>query len=248
MENRQQNRKRTGLLAALALCCILAVGGGVMAWFSAHDEVSNVFTNDGGITDPEKEPDPNNPEIPGNTPNTDGKIEEDKWKPDSPITPGSSVAKNPNVGIGSASPDAYVFVEVENGLGDGTYFILNDNWMPVDNSATQYQGAQGWAGIHESDVTAQGSAYTGGLFVYIKGGTGTTLPEAMGQLKPNGDCAYTGEVFSRVYAGPNAIISGATPKMDVKAFLAAGGEGEDVTSANSRNEIIEAAKAWTKNN
>lgn len=247
MENRQQNRKRTGLLAALALCCILAVGGGVMAWFSAKGEVNNVFTSGGGITDPEKEPDKNDPEKPGVEENTDGKVEEDKWEPNSPITPGSSVPKNPNVGIGSTSASAYVFVEVENNVGDGTYFILNDNWMPVDVDAAKYDGAEGWVAVHENAQDVQNKAYSSGLFVYKKGAQEGTLPAAMMQLQPN---SYTGEVFSKVFAGPSAVIADdGNVTMDVKAYLAAASsDTEDVTSDAAKNEILAAAKAWAKTN
>lgn len=248
MESRQQNRKRTGLLVALALCCILAVGGGVLAWFNVTDTAENVFTSGGGITDPDKEPDPDNPEKPGEENNIDGgKVEEDKWEPSSPITPGSSVPKNPNIGIGQDSASAYVFVEVENNVGDGTYFVLNDNWMPVDADATKYNGAKGWAAIHENAQDVQNKAYSSGLFVYKKGAQEGTLPAAMMQLQPN---SYTGEVFSKVFAGPNAVIADdGDITMNVKAYLAAASsDTEDVTSDAVKNEILAAAKAWTKTN
>lgn len=250
MEEKRTNRKRVGLLAALAMCCVLAVGAGVMAWFSAQDNVENVFTSGGNITDPEKEPSPTDPEKPGTEENTNGgKIEEDKWEPDSPITPGASVPKNPNVGIGSDSPAAYVFVEVENKVGVGTYFILNDNWMPVDDSITKYTGDKGWAAIHEGDTQTQAKAYSGGLFVYKKGAMGTSLPDAMTLLTPaGGQCVYTGEVFSKVFAGQTAVIEQTNPTMNVKAYLAAGGENEDITTSEAKAEILAAAKAWTTSN
>lgn len=248
MDSKQTGRKRTGLVVALALCCILAVGG-VYAWFSAQANVENVFTSGGNITDPEKEPSPTDPETPGTEENTDGKIEEDKWEPNSPITPGASVSKNPNVGIGSKSPEAYVFVEVENKVGAGTYFILNDNWMPVDGFATSYKGDKGWAAIHEGDSQIQAKAYSGGLFVYKKGTAGTSLPDDMTLLTPaGGQCVYTGEVFSKVFAGQTAVIEQTNPTMNVKAYLAAGGENEDITTSEAKAEILAAAKAWTTSN
>lgn len=249
MEEKRTNRKRAGLLAALAMCCVLAVGAGVMAWFSAQTNVENVFTSGGNITDPEKEPNPTDPEKPGAEDNTDGKIEEDKWEPNSPITPGASVPKNPNVGIGSDSPAAYVFVEVENKVGAGTYFILNDNWMSVDGSATQYTGEKGWAAIHEKDTQIQAKAYSSGLFVYKKGTAGTSLPNDMALLAPaDGQCVYTGEVFSKVFAGQAAVIEQTNPTMNVKAYLAAGGENEDITTSEAKAEILAAAKAWMTSN
>ena len=60
---------------------ILAVGGGVLAWFSAQDSVTNTFVQGGGITDPDKEPDPDNPTKPDpdGTADPDGFITETEW-------------------------------------------------------------------------------------------------------------------------------------------------------------------------
>lgn len=256
MEQQTTNRKKTGLLVALALCCILAVGGGVMAWFSAQDQFVNVFTSGDGITDPEHKPQPGEPETPDPSnptdPETDGKIFEDKWVPESAISPDSVVAKNPNIGIGKTSRPAYVFAEVENNLGDGTYFLLNDNWMPV--AAAQYKGAQGWASIHVNDTAAQAKAYTSGLFVYVgKGGATTGDPVAnMAMLTPktvNDSCggAYTGELFSKVYAGKTAVINADNPDMVVKAYLAASSNDSENMEA-AKQEILDSAKKWVVNN
>ncbi|MFR2950315.1 MAG: SipW-dependent-type signal peptide-containing protein [Collinsella intestinalis] len=50
MDSKQTGRKRTGLVVALALCCILAVGG-VYAWFSAQDSKTNTFVQGNGVTE-----------------------------------------------------------------------------------------------------------------------------------------------------------------------------------------------------
>lgn len=255
MENRQRNRKRTGLLVALALCCILAVGGGVMAWFSSTDIEINVFKEGTGITDPEKKPDRTDPENPGQDdtePGVDGNIIEDKWVDKSVISADSVVAKNPNVGIGKDSADAYVFVEVENNLGTaGTYFVLNENWVSVDNCVA-YDGAKGWASVHGTDGAAvRGKAYVSGLFVYVGKDAGKTSPTDMALLSPNEKGvtgAYTGELFSKVYAGNKAEIA-KEPKMNVKAYLVAkSNNSDDIESDDAKQEIINAAKTWAKTN
>lgn len=254
MESRQQNRKKTGLLVALALCCILAVGGGVMAWFSSTDHEANVFKEGTGITDPEKKPDPTDPENPGTGETSqpaDGNIIEDKWVHESVISADSVVAKNPNVGIGKDSADAYVFVEVENSLGTGTYFVLNKNWVPVDNCVA-YDGTKGWASVHGTDGAAvKGKAYVSGLFVYVGKDDGKTSPTDMALLSPNDKGttgAYTGELFSKVYAGNKAEIE-KDPKMNVKAYLVArSNDSEDIASGDAKQEIINAAKTWAKTN
>lgn len=269
MENRQQNRKRTGLLVALALCCVLAVGGGVMAWFSARDEVGNVFTSGDGITDPEVQPkpdpnpDPDKPVNPDPDPNKpvdedkehlNGKIIETKWVPNSAITADSVISKNPNVGIGLNSKPAFVFVEIENKLGEGSYFILNKGWLPV--IATQYEGAEGWASAHGDGTAVKDAAYSSGLFVYVGESKESEVENAMTLLTPKEvestgkGGAYTGEVFSEVYTGGKFNIS-AEKKIDVKAYLVAESSAEEFIGADAvkkRKEIVGAAKAWMTSN
>lgn len=250
MENRQQNRKRTGLLAALALCCILAVGGGVMAWFSITTEKTNTFTDGSSITEPDKKPDPGNPEEGGNEDNEKGDqwIVETEWEDNSPITPGSIVPKNPNVGIGKGSKDAFVFVEVENGLGNDAYFVLGENWAPVTGYATLYGG--------DKDVTIPSEKYARcykeGLFVYVGPNSQAVDEAGMAQLihDENGvKDKYTGEVFSKIYANKDFKLD-AGKTIEVKAYLASASEKELTGSneAKTKNEIIAKAKAWADEN
>lgn len=250
MENRQQNRKRTGLLAALALCCILAVGGGVMAWFSITTEKTNTFTDGSGITEPDKKPDPGNPEEGGNEDNEKGDqwIVETEWEDNSPITPGSIVPKNPNVGIGKGSKDAFVFVEVENGLGNDAYFVLGENWAPVTGCVTLYGG--------DKDVTIPSEKYARcykeGLFVYVGPNSQAVDETGMAQLihDENGvKDKYTGEVFSKIYANKDFKFDAGTT-IEVKAYLASASEKEltGPNEAKTKNEIIAKAKAWADEN
>lgn len=118
MENKK--KKRYGIIAALLLL-VLAAGVGTYAWLTATQTLNNVFTV-GSINTPEKKPDPNQPDKPGQE-NNDGKayLFETKWKDSSKIVPGSSTDKNPNVGIAKGSDDAYVFIYVKNAMvKDGT--------------------------------------------------------------------------------------------------------------------------------
>ena len=188
-----------------------------------------------------------------------GNIIETEWQPNSAISAESSVAKNPNIGIGKTSKPAYVFAEVENGLGAGTYFILNPGWEAVN--ATSYDGTKGWAAIHANDPDKQGKAYTSGLFVYVgENPQGSDVTDRMALLesktvtgKDGKWGAYTGELFSKVYAGNKAEITGNNQdrKMDVKAFLAAASSAGEFTGASAseaKAEILAAAKAWTTSN
>lgn len=248
MDSKQTGRKRTGLVVALALCCLLAVGG-VFAWFSAQDSKNNTFVQGNNVTEPNKKPDPTDPET-GQDPSTgqnndrlDKWLVETNWKPNSAITADSVIPKNPNVGIGKDSKDAYVFLEVENNLGAGAYFVLGDNWAPVTGETTKFEGA----------TFPEGKAdrcYTGGLFVYT-GKDGTSEADMkMLVHDPDGlKDKYTGEAFDKIYTTKGYKFAESNSTIKVKAYLAAASaEGEDMTSQAVKDEIVAKAKNWVDNN
>lgn len=242
MDSKQTGRKRTGLVVALALCCLLAVGG-VFAWFSAQDSKTNTFVQGDGVTEPEKKPDPNKPQQGGSDNNEalDKWLIETNWKDNSAIAADSIVAKNPNVGIGKDSKDAYVFLEVENNLGDGSYFVLGDNWAPVKGKADKFNGA----------TFPEGKAdrcYKGGLFVYVGDSKGAD-ESAMEMLVHNvGNDVYTGEAFDKIYTTKDYTFAGSSNTIKVKAYLAAASADEDMTTQTVKGEIIAKAKDWAQNN
>lgn len=229
----QQKKKRTGLVIALVACLALVGVAGVMAWYSSTSEITNNFV-DGGITEPGTDPtDPNKPLKPEVTPNPEhnghqdqvnGNIVENQWIANSKVTPGSSIPKNPNVGIGKNSDSCYVFVNVKNNFTSGAHFTLNNGWKAVE--ATQYKG--------------QAKEYTGGLFVYV----GKDVPVNTGnaailEANPAAD-SWTGEVFSKVKFDADAEL-GANKTIKVSAYLvAASNKTEQIDVA----EITDAAKAW----
>lgn len=230
----KKNRKRTVVAVALVACLALAGTMGVMAWYSAQSEITNTFTT-GNIQPPTTDPtDPGakDPLQPGVDPSEgghkgqmNGNIVEDAWIPNSHIAAGSTVAKNPNVGISPKSDAAYVFVYVDNNLGTGTHFKLNENWKAVE--ATQYNGVSG--------------EYTGGLFMYVgKGGADATMlaPDTVGGLD-----VWTGEVFSSVTADADAVIQG-NPQMKVSAYMVAKSSANEKLDAKTATD---AAKVWVTN-
>lgn len=238
-------RKRTTLTVVLIACLVLAVGAGVFAWFSAQDSKTNTFVAGDGVTEPDKKPDPDNPEQGGTDPNEelDKWLIETNWKDNSAITPDSIVPKNPNVGIGKDSKDAYVFLEVENNLGEGAYFVLGDNWAPVTGKATKFDGA----------TFPEGKAdrcYTGGLFVYTgNGGTSEADMKMLVHDSAKLNDMYTGEAFDKIYTTSSYTFADANSTIEVKAYLAAASaEGEDMTSQTVKDEIVVKAKAWTQTN
>lgn len=229
----QQKKKRTGLVIALVACLALAGVAGVMAWYSSTSEITNNFV-DGGITEPGTDPtDPNKPLKPEVTPDPEhnghkgqvnGNIVENQWIANSKVTPGSSIPKNPNVGIGKNSDNCYVFVNVKNNFTSGAHFTLNDGWKAVQ--ATQYKG--------------QANEYTGGLFVYVGNGTPVNTGDAaILTVNPTAD-SWTGEVFSKVKFDTDAVL-GDSKSIKVSAYLvAASNKTEQISIA----EITDAAKAW----
>lgn len=249
MDSKQTGRKRTGLVVALALCCLLAVGG-VFAWFSATTSKTNTFTQGGSITEPTEKPKPDpNPDGSGDggteTIKPDGNIVETEWVDKTGINPDSIVAKNPNVGIGKNSKSAYVFVEVENALDPANaYFVLGDKWAPVDGLANQY------AGDKDVTIAAPNRTYTGGLFVYVGDNKTGIIADDMAMLTGKTNVSvYTGEVFNRVYTNKDFKFGGSNNTITVKAYLAAASnEKEDVTTSEVKNEILTKAKAWAGSN
>lgn len=229
----QQKKKRTGLVIALVACLALVGVAGVMAWYSSTSEITNNFV-DGGITGPGTDPSvPDKPLRPEFNPDSEhnghhgqvnGNIVENLWIENSKVTPGSSIPKNPNVGIGTDSDSCYVFVNVENNFTSGAHFTLNNGWKEV--VADQYKG--------------QANEYTGGLFVYV----GKDAPVNTGtavrlEANPAAD-SWTGEVFSKVKFDADAEL-GANKTIKVSAYLvAASNKTEQIDVA----EITDAAKAW----
>ena len=226
-------RKRTTLTVVLIACLVLAVGAGVFAWFSAQDSKTNTFVQGNGVTEPQKKPDPNKPQQGGE------KLNEALDK--SAIAADSIVAKNPNVGIGKNSKDAYVFLEVENNLGDGSYFVLGDNWAPVGGKVDKFNGATFPEGKTDR-------CYKGGLFVYVGDSKGAD-ESAMAMLVHNaGNDVYTGEAFDKIYTTKDYAFAGSSNTIEVKAYLAAASADEDMTTQTVKGEIIAKAKDWAQNN
>lgn len=134
MENKR--KKRYGIIAALLLL-VLAAGVGTYAWLTAQSSLTNNFTT-AGINKPATDPDHPNQPLPDDNNKVNGNLTETKWVKDSKLAPGVSVPKNPNVGIGKGSEDAYVYVFVNNKTASAgadhsktTYFTINSAGRPL---------------------------------------------------------------------------------------------------------------------
>lgn len=243
MENKK--KKRYGIIAALLLL-VLAAGVGTYAWLTATQSLENVFTI-GKFETPDKKPDPENPERPGTEPGGNAYLFETAWKEDEEhkMVPGSSMDKNPNVGIKKGSDNAFVFIYVknaivktnaENALAKTPYFTLNaTNWKPVEDSTV---GAK---------TNGNEGQYVSGLFMYAKGSENG--PATLGAKLAERD-VYTGELFSTVKI-PGAmtrddVVTGDNVKSEivVSAFIFGADQSDGTTSA--ADNAIAQAKAWAK--
>lgn len=228
----QQKKKRTGLVIALIACLALVGVGGVMAWYNAQSQLTNTFTT-GNIKPPTTDPDEpekpikpeTKPEDGGHKGQVDGNIVEDKWIPGSAITPGSTVDKNPNIGLAPGSDDAYVFVYVKNNFANGvTFAIDNTKWAPV-------------AGYVDDDTNTGDNVYKGGLFMYTKVGADPALLPS-DKTPVTGKDVWTGPLFKYVTASDDAVINDGD-SIVVSAYLAAGKkDGAQLTANDAKAEAI----------
>lgn len=228
MENKK--KKHYGIVAALLLL-VLAAGVGTYAWLTVTQSLDNVFTV-GSFGPTDKKPDPTDPEKPGSDENNGAYLFETKWVENSKIVPGATADKNPNVGIKKGSDNAYVFIYVKNAMvKDGTaatdtpYFMLNNNWKPVDGKVS----------------TSVDGKYLSGLFMYAK--DATAGPAVLGAKDAATD-VYTGELFSKVvFPGTlDGSMVANKPKMTVSAYIfGADQKGEEADAAAN---ALKQAKAW----
>ena len=226
MENKK--KKRYGIIAALLLL-VLAAGVGTYAWLTAQSSLPNNFTT-AGINKPTTDPDHPSWPLPDDNTKVNGNLTETKWVANSKLAPGVSVPKNPNVGIGKGSENAYVYVFVKNETASAgtpnsrkTYFTINSGWKAVE--ATTVEG--------------EPTHYLGGLFVYVGDGT-----EATPLIASKTEDKWTGELFSNVTTPKETEQKdfAKDAKMTVNCFVYAA----DSTTEGSAASAEVAAKDWAK--
>ena len=206
-----KSKTRSILTVCLALALVAAAVLGTIAYMTAQDSKTNTFTV-GSF---------NKPTDPENHQTLDSYLLEKNWVENSKLVPGGSVAKDPKVGIGAGSEDAYIYVYVDNEtLTEASKklvtFTLGDGWTAVANHAVAGDAAK---------------TYVSGLFKYntkLTGGKWTT------------------NVFEQVDVSANANTTdfAAKPQMTVYAYIhqATGSAGADLaTTADA------AAITWSAN-
>lgn len=214
-----KTKTRSILTVCLALALVATVVMGTIAYMTAQDSKTNTFT----VGSFNKPTDPKNP-----TQTLTSYLIEPSWVENSKLVPGGSVAKDPKVGIGAGSEEAWVYVYVDNKtLTDASAnknlvtFTLNDGWEAVAGT---------------EPITSGGKEYAGGLFKYSTKLTATADADA-----------WTGTIFDKVNVSAEADVddfntaNNAKPTMTVHAFIhqANGGNGAIDTTI-----IEKAAKDW----
>ena len=216
----EKNNKKKFLIGALAVLLVAVAVGGTIAWLNAQSKLTNSFTV-GNITEPEK--DPEGGDLPDDSTKVDGNLYEPNWVDGAKLVPGDAVAKDPMVGLGKGSEDAYVFIYVdnnaakENEAATAPYFTLNE----------------GWAAVEAIKSTFNEDAYIGGLFVY-----GAANAPVLVDAEADRD-VWTNSAFSTVTppSNINADAFDENPTIEVYSY---------VVAADTAENALADAKAWVE--
>ena len=125
--------KKTTKIIALLLCAVLLVAGSVMgtlAYLTSHAEVKNTFTA-GNVTitmDEARVDEYGVPEAGA------ARVANNTYK----LIPGHTYTKDPTVKVGADSEDCWVFVKIENGLGDAVSITTENGWAALPNGYYAY--------------------------------------------------------------------------------------------------------------
>lgn len=210
-------KAKTRSLLSLCLAAVLVMSAvlGTIAYMTAQDSVTNTFTV-GSFSNPD-------PTDPDHTEKLHEYIEESSWEEGSKLIPGESIAKDPKVGIGAGSEDAWVYVYIKNNL------------ITKDADAVTFTLNEGWEAVQADEVTPDSGVYTGGLFKY-----NTKLSTA------DGNDAWTATIFDKVNVSADATVDGfdsANLTMVVNAYIhqAKDDNGEIATATIEQN-----AKDWAE--
>ena len=226
---KQKKMKKKSLVTLAVVCLLLcATALGTVAWLTASDEVVNKFTV-GSITEPDVGPvDPENPDPNGTDtpdaydPDVDGNLFEPYWKDNSKLVPGYSISKDPYVGIGAKSENAYAFVNVTNNFGYNVYFELNEGWRAIE--ATEM-------------IIEDKAYYTDGIFRY-ENALNASETDSVWTATP---------VFSEVIVAEDATVEELTAVTDkeikVECFLH---QATDEAGTDLKTTATEAAREFYK--
>ena len=271
----KDNRKR-GLVGVLAVLLALVCVGGTIAWMTAEDSLKNTFTV-GSFNEPTK---PSEPDDPDSDEDEDKDEDEDGTKPGGflfetewdenktpQLTPGKATAKNPNIGLGKDSQDAYIFIFVKNNAVDATdgvtleknapFFSIEKQWAAVtDNNSTDGENANQVVTPTQSEGEgAPSGAYVDGLFMYVADNSSSPSVPALFDIDSNltydnvaQDNAYTGELFETITIpnGNGEGIKAADANVSVYAYIYGADSAASDDDEGSASAALEAAIQWAE--
>ena len=258
----EKNNKKKFLIGALAVLLVAVAVGGTIAWLTANDQATNTFTV-GSFQDPGKDPETDEGDDQdkdeSETNNLGGYLFETEWPLDEngetkegeepKLMPGVATPKNPNVGIGAGSDNAYVFLYVENNsLKEGgdlasqaPYFTIEKQWKAVTSDETVAPTA--------STAVTEGTAYVDGLFMYVEDNETNTNPVPLAAPAEGVTSSYTGELFENITM-PNGVDTRVYKTTDgnikVYAFIyGADAEAQEEDDGSAAQALADAI-AWAK--
>lgn len=235
MSRERRKNKTTKTIAVIVACLMLAAVGGTIAWMTAKDNLTNEFLV-GDFTDPDTKPDDPDQEIPdGDKENgkLNGHLYEPSWVANSKLTPGAAIAKDPMVGIGDGSENAYVYLYVKNNaeVPSNIYFTLNDGWEAVDGYASKV-----------TDLTPDDPAYESGK-TYYSGGLFKCSDVLTG--KKDAD-SWTNRAFSNVYVKNSATTETLVTEGSDGTSLVVTALLHQATSGDTTTDLESVADQWAK--
>lgn len=207
-----KSKTRSILTVCLALALVVTAVLGTIAYMTAKDSKINTFT----VGSFKKPTDPDHPDQ-----TLDNYLIEPGWVENSKLVPGSSVTKDPKVGIGTGSEDAYIYVYVDNKT-------LTDE----SKKLVTFKLDGGWTAVADHVVAGTAdNTYVSGLFKYKTKLTGGN---------------WTSNVFTKVDVSADANITdfAKNPQMTVYAYIHQATDGAGVDLADTANT---AAIAWSAN-
>ncbi len=213
-----RTKTKSIMTVCLAVALICAAVMGTIAYMTATDSKTNTFTV-GSFSRPATGPT-------GEDVSLEGYIYEPQWdSADShQLVPGKSVVKDPYVGIGAGSEEAYVYVYIDNRtLKDNVVdkyvtFTPNSGWEPVAGQVIEGDNA---------------GTYVSGMFRYSS------------RLAPGADTdAWTSAVFEKINVAGSATYADFqenNPTMTVYAYIHQAKNDNGYIDAAT---VDNAAKAW----
>lgn len=183
-------KKRTfALILALVLVFGAAVGGTIAYLTDKTDEVKNTFTVGKVDIDLDEAKVTQMGEKDGDT-----RVKANTYK----LIPGHTYVKDPTITVADDSEDCYLFVKIDNQLGDAATLNMNTKWTAVSGKTGVYQYAD--------KVSAKDTAVVFDKFTFSKDITAEQLPSYEGKTIIITACAVQADGLTLAEAANQATF------------------------------------------